>query len=37
MKDIERIEGVNKIWSNSGNIDEYSFTYIDGKWEQGKE
>lgn len=36
VKDIERIEGVNKIWSNSGNIDEYSFTYIDGKWNQGR-
>ena len=36
LKDIERIEGVNKIWSNSGNIDEYSFTFIDREWKQGR-
>lgn len=36
LKDIERIEGVNKIWSNSGNVNEYSFTYIDGEWKQGR-
>lgn len=36
LKDIERIEGVNKIWSNSGNTEDCSFTFIDGKWEQGK-
>lgn len=36
LKDIERIEGVNKIWSNSGAVDEFSFTYIDGEWKQGR-
>lgn len=36
LKDIEGIEGVNKIWSNSGKIDEYSFTYINKEWRQGR-
>lgn len=36
LKDIEGIEGVNKIWSNSGKIDEYSFTYVDKEWRQGR-
>lgn len=34
LKDIEKVEGVNKIWSNSGDINEYSFTYIDKEWRQ---
>lgn len=36
LKDIEKVEGVNKIWSNSGDINEYSFTYIDKEWIQGR-
>ena len=36
LKDIEGIKGVNKIWSNSGDINEYSFTYIDKEWRQGR-
>lgn len=36
LKDIENVKGVNKIWSNSGDINEYSFTFIDGEWKQGR-
>jgi hypothetical protein len=36
LDDIKDIEGVSKIWSNSGNVEDASFTLVNGKWKQGK-
>lgn len=36
LDDIKDIKGVSKIRSNSGNVDDTSFTFIDGEWKRGK-
>ena len=36
LDDIKDIKGVSKIWSNSGNAEDASFTLVNGKWKQGK-
>lgn len=36
LDDIKDIKGVSKIWSNSGNVEDASFTLVNGKWKQGR-
>lgn len=36
LDDIKDVKGVSKIWSNSGNVEDASFTLMNGKWKQGK-
>lgn len=36
LDDIKDIKGVSKIWSNSGDVEDASFTLVNGKWKQGR-